>query len=114
MAAPTVPPRDSVTSSSTSNPQRKILEDLQFKKQMFLKQGASQALAPATTVHQSTGWQSGTDGHLAGTATSQRPTLLSATTHSFGYFIPTDSSFGNFILPVLPRLDPTPPAKPVS
>ncbi|KAF2355116.1 SOSS complex subunit C [Trinorchestia longiramus] len=114
MATPSVPAREGASSSvsGTSNPQRKILEDLQFKKQMFLKQGVSQALTPASNIHQSTGWQSGTDGHLAGTGNSQRSTLLTATAHSFGSFIAQDSSFGNSILPVLPRLDPTPPLKP--
>ncbi|XP_037787397.1 SOSS complex subunit C homolog [Penaeus monodon] len=110
-----------------SNAQRKILEDLQLKKQMILKQGVSQALsAPATSQQptvsnyehliqskekhldfdeqKSPGWSSGTDGHIAGN--SQRSSLLQATSSSFGYFIPQDSSFGNFILPVLPRLEP--------
>ncbi|XP_069950126.1 SOSS complex subunit C homolog isoform X1 [Cherax quadricarinatus] len=87
-----------------SNTQRKILEDLQLKKQMILKQGVSQALSAPATSQQPTGWSSGTDGHIAGN--SQRSNLLQATSSSFGYFIPQDSSFGNFILPVLPRLDP--------
>jgi len=28
------------------------------------------------------------------------------TQNSFGYFVQQDSAFGNFILPVLPRLEP--------
>lgn len=102
--------RDGSTTTPSTNPQRKILEDLQFKKQMLLKQGVSQALVPSTTAAQTTGWQSGTDGHLAGSGSSQRATHLAATANSSGYFVSQDSSFGNIILPVLPRLDPLPAA----
>ncbi|KAL7631012.1 UNVERIFIED_CONTAM: hypothetical protein RMT77_018700 [Armadillidium vulgare] len=88
------------------NPQRKILEGLQLKKQLILKQGVSQALNNPGASQQHMGWQSGTDGHIAGN--SQRSNLLQATSQSFGYFIHQDSAFGNFILPVLPRLEPRP------
>lgn len=94
----------SQTNNRDNNPQRKILEDLQLKKQLILKQGASQALSAPATSTQTTGWSSGTDGHIAGN--SQRSSLVQATSSSFGYFLPQDSSFGNFILPVLPRLEP--------
>lgn len=36
------------------NAQRKILEDLQLKKQLFLKQGVSQALSTPATSQQPT------------------------------------------------------------
>jgi len=94
-----------------SNPQRKILEDLQLKKQMFLKQGVSQSLtAHPPTHHPTGGWQSGTDGGVS--TSNPRSCLASANAQSYGYFIAQESSFGNTILPVLPRLDPAQPPKP--
>ncbi|KAG5272285.1 hypothetical protein AALO_G00163720 [Alosa alosa] len=39
-------------------------------------------------------------------AAQQKAALQHAHTHSSGFFITQDSSFGNLILPVLPRLDP--------
>ncbi|XP_014904930.1 SOSS complex subunit C isoform X2 [Poecilia latipinna] len=39
-------------------------------------------------------------------AAQQRAALQHAHSHSSGFFITQDSSFGNLILPVLPRLEP--------
>uniref|UniRef100_A0A3Q2D224 SOSS complex subunit C n=1 Tax=Cyprinodon variegatus TaxID=28743 RepID=A0A3Q2D224_CYPVA len=39
-------------------------------------------------------------------AAQQRAALQHAHTHSSGFFITQDSSFGNLILPVIPRLEP--------
>lgn len=39
-------------------------------------------------------------------AAQQKAALQHAHVHSSGFFITQDSSFGNLILPVLPRLDP--------
>ncbi|CAN8027998.1 unnamed protein product [Ixodes persulcatus] len=81
---------------------RKILEELQQKKQLLLKQGqgnASPAALPATPA------QNTTDAHAL--TTSQRTALQHAHSSSVGFFIPQDSSFGNLILPVLPRFDKT-------
>jgi len=86
------------------NNQRKILEDLQMKKQMMMKQGVSQALSSTSSTQQTMGWSSGTDGHIAGLG--QRSGMNQVTQNSFGYFVQQDSAFGNFILPVLPRLEP--------
>lgn len=98
-----------IRGAADSNTQRKILEDLQLKKQMILKQGASQALnTPPPPTQTAAGWASGTDGHIAGNSSSQRQAQQN-TSASFGYFVSQDSSFGNFILPVLPRLEPTKP-----
>lgn len=36
---------------------------------------------------------------------NQRTALYNAHAASFGYFVTQDSSFGNLILPVLPRFD---------
>jgi hypothetical protein len=37
-------------------------------------------------------------------SSSQRAALQHAYNHSFGFFVTQDSSFGNLILPVLPRV----------
>ena len=42
---------------------------------------------------------------------AQRQALTHAHTSSFGYFVAQDSSFGNFILPVIPRLEKLEPTK---
>ncbi|TNN86324.1 SOSS complex subunit C [Liparis tanakae] len=42
-------------------------------------------------------------------AAQQKAALQHAHTHSSGFFITQDSSFGNLILPVIPRLEPTEP-----
>uniref|UniRef100_A0A3Q0T0C1 SOSS complex subunit C n=1 Tax=Amphilophus citrinellus TaxID=61819 RepID=A0A3Q0T0C1_AMPCI len=39
-------------------------------------------------------------------AAQQKAALQHAHAHSSGFFITQDSSFGNLILPVLPRLEP--------
>ncbi|KAJ0057441.1 hypothetical protein NL108_006126 [Boleophthalmus pectinirostris] len=39
-------------------------------------------------------------------AAQQKAALQHAHTHSTGFFITQDSSFGNLILPVIPRLEP--------
>ncbi|XP_034048154.1 SOSS complex subunit C [Thalassophryne amazonica] len=39
-------------------------------------------------------------------AAQQKAALQHAHTHSTGFFVTQDSSFGNLILPVLPRLEP--------
>jgi hypothetical protein len=82
---------------------RKILEDLQLKKQLLLKQGVASTLNSSalpvlgsTTVPQSDGYSM---------SSLQRAALQTANSQSTGYFISQDSSFGNLILPVLPRFD---------
>ncbi|XP_014214176.1 SOSS complex subunit C-like [Copidosoma floridanum] len=88
---------------------RKILEELQLKKQMLLKQGVQQSLGsslniPSIITSSATSQQSG-DG--ANMTSMQRAALLNAHAHSTGYFITQESSFGNLILPVLPRFNET-------
>ncbi|XP_060861079.1 SOSS complex subunit C homolog isoform X1 [Metopolophium dirhodum] len=70
---------------------RKILEDLELKKQILLKTGA--VPTPPTVSHPTTPGTS--DSHF------QRAQAL----QSAGFFITTDSAFGNSILPVLPRIE---------
>ncbi|EGI60278.1 PREDICTED: SOSS complex subunit C homolog isoform X1 [Acromyrmex echinatior] len=86
---------------------RKILEELQLKKQMLLKQGVAPTLntlgvSSTGSVSNIAATQSN-DG-VAMTA-SARAALHNAHAASFGYFVTQDSSFGNLILPVLPRFD---------
>jgi len=97
-------------SSGKIDQQRKILEDLERQKKL-LKAGNPPTLgmpplaAPAVTSLPS---------KAAGQLTSgQRTALEDANKTSFGFFIHQDSSFGNVILPVIPRLQPKqpPPAK---
>lgn len=81
---------------------RKILEELQLKKQLLLKQGVASSLncplPPLGSPNITTA-----DGHSMSSA--QRAALQTANAQSTGYFISQDSSFGNLVLPVLPRFD---------
>ncbi|CAH1732578.1 SOSS complex subunit C homolog B-like [Aphis gossypii] len=70
---------------------RKILEDLELKKQILLKTGAIPT--PPTVSHPTT--QGTSECHF------QRAQTLQST----GFFINTDSAFGNSLLPVLPRFE---------
>lgn len=90
---------------------RKILEEIQLKKQQILKQGVAPSLnSPTITPSLSAVGTSVTlpafmspDAHMM--SSSQRAALQHAHSLSFGYFVTQDSSFGNLILPVLPRFD---------
>ncbi|XP_012250325.1 SOSS complex subunit C [Bombus pascuorum] len=94
-------------SNSRELQNRKILEELQLKKQLLLKQGVAPTLNTSLAVT-STG-----PSNLPPTQTSdgvvmnasQRAALHNAHAASSGYFVTQDSSFGNLILPVLPRFD---------
>jgi len=86
---------------------RKILEEIQLKKKMLLKQGVQETLGPSlnitpTITPSSSGQQSGDGNNMT---SMQRAALLNAHANSTGYFITQDSSFGNLILPVLPRFN---------
>ena len=71
--------------------QRKILEELERqKKQLTGGSGSGNEL----TLDPSS---------MSGLTSSQRSALENAAKTSFGYFIAQDSSFGNTILPVIPR-----------
>lgn len=82
---------------------RKILEELQQKKQLLLKQGVQSTLSTTSLQGISSPNIASSDGHPLSTA--QRTALQTANAQSTGYFITQDSSFGNLILPVLPRFD---------
>ncbi|KAH0561397.1 SOSS complex subunit C homolog [Cotesia typhae] len=85
---------------------RKILEELQLKKQMLLKQGVAPTLGtslntpPTSSASNATSTNDGVNMNA-----NQRTALHNAHATSFGYFVTQDSSFGNLILPVLPRFD---------
>jgi len=80
---------------SAQQDSRKILEDINFKKQQMQKGLATITSQPPV---QSQPYEPPVNS-LA------RATLTQAQSSSFGYFIPQDSQFGNTILPVLPRFD---------
>ncbi|XP_076371070.1 SOSS complex subunit C-like isoform X3 [Tachypleus tridentatus] len=93
-------------SKRTKQQNRKILEELQMqKKQLLLKQVQPSTLPGSLTpaVGIATTTQSSVDAHAL--STSQRTALQHAHANSVGWFITQESSFGNLILPVLPRFD---------
>ncbi|KAH8285974.1 hypothetical protein KR054_000232 [Drosophila jambulina] len=105
------------TSSQQAETNRKILEEIQTKKQLLQggiinlglsttgQMPAPQLLGQPTTVNPD--FQLG-----VGIATNATPTARSAfnptSSTTLGFFIPQDSYFGNSFIPVLPRLEPLP------
>lgn len=96
---------------------RRILQDLQQKRQMLLNQGQGSTAAnvgtnlstvrttgadPSTSFkpHEAPVIRNPTDLSLG-----QRQALEHANATSSGYFISQDSAYGNLILPVLPRFE---------
>jgi SOSS complex subunit C len=79
--------------SRTEIQNRKILEDIQLKKQLLQKAGPGLALHvnAVTAAQQQTA--------------SQQSQYNLAVSQSLGFYIPTDSAHGNSVLPVLPRFD---------
>lgn len=83
---------------------RKILEELQQqKKQLLLKQGVvssslNSSLPPVIGSSNSGNFENHSNA-------MQRAALQQANTQSMGNFITQDSSFGNLILPVIPRFE---------
>jgi len=96
-------------SSGKIDQQRKILEDLERQKKL-LKSGTSPALGmlPLPAAGAAVTQPVAGEGHIT---SGQRSALDSANKSSFGFFITQDSSFGNIILPVIPRLTPKNPPK---
>lgn len=81
---------------------RKIFEDLQQEKKILLKQGVPPLNAALPTpVPPTRAAPINNDVHIP--PVPHRPGLIN--TQSFGFFINQDSSFGNTILPVLPRFE---------
>ena len=112
-------------SSGKIDQQRKILEELERQKKLLNKGNAAAASTPASAASASA-TSSATAASTASSPVSlppgaalqqdpsspnspllsanQRSALEAASKTSFGYFIPQDSSFGNTILPVIPRI----------
>lgn len=99
---------------------RKLLEEVQLKKKLMLKQQAAviSTPTPATNSACTTANMSPTSGStlppqsttasaldFQGLNKSQRAALQHAHANSYASFITQDSSFGNLILPVMPRFD---------
>ncbi|XP_051168289.1 SOSS complex subunit C homolog [Leptopilina boulardi] len=86
---------------------RKILEELQLKKQMLLKQGVTTNLGSTltSTAGSATTVPATQTSDGVTISASQRAALHNAHSNSYGFFVTQDSSFGNLILPVLPRFD---------
>nr|CAH7727969.1 unnamed protein product [Callosobruchus chinensis] len=82
---------------------RKILEELQLKKQLLLKQGVASTLNTSSLPGIGSATVQSADGHSMNPL--QRTALQTANAQSTGFFISQDSSFGNLILPVLPRFE---------
>ena len=80
----------------------KILEDLQRKSQLLKQQSIGGQSTPQLAM--TSGAAVTPKAELTGSmSSSQMAALNHAHNNSFGYFITQDSSFGNLILPVLPR-----------
>jgi len=112
-------------SSAQEKQNRRLLEELAQTKQMLISQvggpGATTAPnvpgmlggAPGSTNAFSSAPRVGASllGNGIEVTDAQRnarvaQALQAANTNSVGFFVPQDSSFGNLILPVLPRMNP--------
>jgi len=92
---------------------RRILEDLQLKKQLIQK-GASPMSISLSTTQPLSAMTAGQPFELSliSSPTLPRPAFNPTTLNTTGFFIPQDSAYGNSFIPVLPRLDPLPPTQP--
>jgi len=87
-------------SSGKIDQQLKILEDLK-RQNKLIKAGTAPNLVVSNIPPPPAQQTLSSDPHMT---SGQRSALDLANKSSFGYFIPQDSSFGNIILPVIPRL----------
>ncbi|KAK2177711.1 hypothetical protein NP493_583g02005 [Ridgeia piscesae] len=101
-----------VPNSGQGRQNLKILEELEEQKKRLKLQTQTNNTAPAVPTPVRT---TGANPPVSTTQTSlaepqhmtpaQRAALQHAQANSVGYFVTQDSSFGNLILPVLPRFD---------
>lgn len=84
------------TRSSAEIAAKKILEDIQAKKQQLHQKPITLGNTPPAGLQQGA---STVDNSAAARA------LRTANEQSFGFFVPQNSAFGNLFLPVLPRFD---------
>lgn len=93
---------------------RKILEELEEQKKRLRMMQTQPSTANAASTAQSVGGAptqpivSTDSNHMT---PQQRTALQHAHQNSVGYFITQDSSFGNLILPVLPRFENNKPTQ---
>jgi len=105
-------------SSGKIDQQRKILEELEKRKKQ-LNQGGQPTSSSAVGMSVQNTLPNVNNSNNSGTpnstnpiesphmlSTTQRQAMEVANKTSFGNFIPQDSSFGNLILPVIPRINP--------
>ena len=90
-------------STFAANDNLQILQDLQKKQQLLKKQSRDKADSGDDAAAVSSGSGGGTGAPVVATTQRERSALQNALQNSNGYFISQDSSFGNLILPVLPR-----------
>ncbi|KAJ1218647.1 hypothetical protein NDU88_006224 [Pleurodeles waltl] len=86
-----------------------ILAELDKEKKKLLMQNQSSSNSPGASIalsRSSLNKDFRDHAEQQHIAAQQKAALQHAHAHSSGYFITQDSSFGNLILPVLPRLDP--------
>ncbi|XP_069486742.1 SOSS complex subunit C [Ambystoma mexicanum] len=86
-----------------------ILAELDKEKRKLLMQNQSSSNSPGASIalsRSSLNKDFRDHAEQQHIAAQQKAALQHAHAHSSGYFITQDSSFGNLILPVLPRLDP--------
>lgn len=89
------------------NQQKKILEELNLRKQL-LKSGTAQTLNPSalnTPIGVSVINSNPSSENQMSNLARANSVLQHANSTSFGYFIPQESSFGNNILAVFPRVN---------
>ncbi|KAH8267827.1 hypothetical protein KR026_008057 [Drosophila bipectinata] len=116
------------TSAQQADTTRKILEEIQTKKQLLAggiinlgintQMSTPQLLGQPTTV--TPDFQLGVGGIAANATPTARAAFNPTSSTTLGFFVPQDSYFGNSFLPVLPRLEPlpatiaTPPTTPIN
>jgi len=116
-------------SSAQEKQNRRLLEELAQTKQMLISQVGGPGAPASPNVPGMLGGAPGSANAFSSTpragasllgngievTDAQRnarvaQALQAANTNSVGFFVPQDSSFGNLILPVLPRMNPGDPA----
>ncbi|XP_017957441.1 SOSS complex subunit C homolog isoform X1 [Drosophila navojoa] len=106
------------SSAQQAETNRKILEEIQTKKQLLIGLGSTANQMPAPqllgqpTVTAEFVQNVSATPNAAGGIAAPRSAFNPTSSTTLGFFIPQDSYFGNSFIPVLPRLEPlpTPPA----
>jgi len=84
---------------------RKLLEELEEQKRRLQNQNSSGPSVPPAVSTSAVTTPSSLNQDTQHMTAAQRAAIQHAHANSVGYFITQDSSFGNLILPVLPRFD---------